>query len=127
MLSERPVARCLSYAHLHALYFGKLLLPVRLCYDYGYPCVPHVEELADARNCKALALYAALALAAARAARRRDRAQLSALSLLALPFLPAAQLLLPVGTLLGERLLYLSFWIKATPASRFFSLSHRRE
>ncbi|KAK7230211.1 cadherin, partial [Aureococcus anophagefferens] len=100
-------ATLLSYLYLHGRYALKLVAPLWLCYDYGFPCVGHVEAFGDARNLLAAGLYAGLAALAVLGVRRRSRAILLAGALGYVPFLPAGHLLLPVGTMLGERLLYL--------------------
>ncbi|KAJ1460132.1 hypothetical protein M885DRAFT_509871 [Pelagophyceae sp. CCMP2097] len=106
-LEPRFLDRAMSYAHLHALYAAKLVWPLRLCYDYGWPCVAHVTSVGDARNAASLGLYAGVAVVVAVAVRGRSTAALRCVALTVVPFLPASQVALPVGTLLGERLLYL--------------------
>jgi hypothetical protein len=98
--------RALSFAHTHFLYFFKLMLPFSLCYDYGAPCIPPVLSLLDYRNPFSLLLYASTVAFGVKAALDRNPARLWAGALLVVPFLPAANVFFPVGTVLGERLLY---------------------
>ena len=63
--------------------------------------------MGDAANLGWIALYAGLAALAVYGVRARSRKILLCGALGYVPFLPAAHVLLPVGTLLGERLLYL--------------------
>lgn len=99
--------KLLTYAYLHVVYFSKLLAPWRLCYDYGYPCIPHVQGWRDARNVWTLLLYSGLVGTGVRALAVRDKRSLACLALTLVPFVPASQIFLEVGTILGERLLYL--------------------
>ena len=103
-----PLARVLSYAYLHSAYAAKLLWPVDwLCYDHGYDCLHVVTSARDPYNAAAFALYATLFACGLHALSSCDRTALWALALLAVPFVPASQAFFPVGTVLGERLLYL--------------------
>lgn len=117
-LKDDPVATYLTYAHFHWTYFLKLVTPAWLCYDYGYPCLPHIYQVKDLRNVYPLALYLFIVYAVYQGLLHRKRHVLLALALGLVPFLPAAHVLLPVGTPVGERLLYLpsvgfSLWVAA--------------
>ena len=154
------LTRGLSIGHLHASYFGLLLVPWRLSADWSFNCVPLVTSVWDPRNAATAALYLlvaymayvavrllhALHTAPAVAAQRgssssrtaaaaqldgstsadsRTRTRKAAarpppagaaearwavvvfFGLLAAPFLPSSNLLLYVGTYIGERLLYI--------------------
>jgi len=100
-------ARALSYAHTHTLYMLKLFLPTSLCYDYGYPCIPHITSPLDYRNVFSLTMYAAVVYFGVHAAVNKNAPRLWAGALLVVPFIPASNLFFPVGTVLGERLLYM--------------------
>ncbi len=106
-LSDNKLATYLTYAHFHWRYFVKLMTPCYLCYDYGYPCLPHILHLNDRRNAYPFMLYSFLAYMAHEGLSKKKRHVLLALALGLVPFLPAAHVLLPVGTPVGERLLYL--------------------
>ena len=106
-LSDDIKATYLTYAHFHWRYFIKLITPAYLCYDYGYPCLPHILHLNDRRNAYPFILYSFLAYFAYEGLVKKKRHVLLALALGLVPFLPAAHILLPVGTPVGERLLYL--------------------
>eukprot|EP00903_Cladosiphon_okamuranus_P011712 g11015.t1 len=99
--------RALSYAFTHAVYAYKLLWPAKLCYDWGYSCIPHVTSLTDMANLGPLTLYASILWAAVWAVVHHDPALIWGLSFLVVPFLPASNLLFPVGAVMAERLLYL--------------------
>lgn len=119
-LDRRSLATWLSYAHIHTRYFGKLVAPLKLCYDYGFPCVQLVTRLDDPRNAWTIVFYLAFgsvsAVCLAMTTRRRrhrfddaadsPRLALCCIVLTVVPFAPASHVILPVGTILGERLLY---------------------
>ncbi|CAN0340036.1 unnamed protein product, partial [Ectocarpus sp. 12 AP-2014] len=99
--------RALSYAFTHAVYASKLLWPTHLCYDWGFSCIPHVTSLADSANLASLALYSSILAAVVFAVARCDTVVMWGLALIVVPFLPASNILFPVGAVVAERLLYL--------------------
>eukprot|EP00811_Abedinium_folium_P002148 NODE_1196_length_2565_cov_4.629614.p1 GENE.NODE_1196_length_2565_cov_4.629614~~NODE_1196_length_2565_cov_4.629614.p1 ORF type:complete len:795 (-),score=224.95 NODE_1196_length_2565_cov_4.629614:45-2429(-) len=105
-----------SYALVHGMYAQLLAWPTFLCYDYGLDAVPTVASPADVRLLLPCAAYLGLVAsisAAASALRRRRRSghypEGIACGLVAtvLGLLPASNLIFPVGTLVGERLIYI--------------------
>jgi len=83
-----------------------LLAPVTLSPDYSYAVIPLVTSILDWRFL--LTAAAAAALVGLAGVRRRTRAVgLFAILWYGFTILPASNLLLPVGTIFGERLLYL--------------------
>jgi tetratricopeptide (TPR) repeat protein len=90
--------------------FGKgialQLLPVGQSPDYSYPAIPLAASPLDPRVLVALALVAAW-LGAGLAVRRRAPVVLWSFAWYAVALLPGSNLLFPIGTLFGERLLYL--------------------
>lgn len=99
--------RALSYAQTHFWYLMKLVYPRYLCFDYGFSCIPTIHSIFDLRNIFSLATYAAFTWATLHALIARRPSLLFSLALLLLPFLPAANILFPVGTVLAERLLFI--------------------
>ncbi|CAN0101548.1 unnamed protein product, partial [Ectocarpus sp. 13 AM-2016] len=99
--------RALSYAFTHAVYASKLLWPTHLCYDWGFSCIPHVTSLADPANLASLALYSSILAAVVFAVACCDTVVMWGLALIVVPFLPASNILFPVGAVVAERLLYL--------------------
>merc|ERR1712070_34783 len=72
--------------------------------------IPPVTTMLDCRLLLPFAAYvgfAAAITATFRAPRRHRRAGLISLAVLVVPFLPASNILFPVGTVVGERLLYI--------------------
>ncbi len=83
-----------------------LLLPLKLSPDYSYEAIPVVRAFADVRFAAALlALVAIIAFVVVK--RRAAPLLLLAAYWYALTLLPGSNFLLPIGTIFGERLLYL--------------------
>jgi Flp pilus assembly protein TadD len=104
------LVRVLSYAYIHGVYTRLLCWPQFLCYDYSMDAIPPVQMFSDCRLLLPLAAYvgfAATVTATLSAPRRYRRAGLISLAVLVVPFLPASNILFPVGTVVGERLLYI--------------------
>jgi len=86
---------------------GRLLAwPAHLSMDYSYEQIPLAGSLLDGRVLAGL-LLVALAVAATLACRRSAPALAFASAFALLAWLPTANLFFPIGTLFGERLLYL--------------------
>jgi len=102
--------RILSYAYIQGVYARLLCWPQFLCYDYSMDAIPAVRTARDCRLLLPLTAYVGLMVAvtlAMRAPLRYRRAGLLSLTLLIVPYLPASNVLFPVGTVVGERLLYI--------------------
>jgi tetratricopeptide (TPR) repeat protein len=87
-------------------YLWLLLVPYHLSADYSYNAIPLSRTLLDPG---VLATLLSLGLLAAGAwlSRRRQPIFAFALSFFALTILPVSNLIVPIGTIMGERLLYL--------------------
>ena len=97
-----PFRRVLTALWVQALYVLKTLLPLTLSADYSFKEIPPVMGLHDARA------WAGLGLVVCGIALYRLRPELRlGLGMYALLFLPASNLLFPIGTVMGERLAYL--------------------
>jgi tetratricopeptide (TPR) repeat protein len=94
--------RVLTALWVQVLYVWKALVPITLSADYSYKQIPLVMGLQDGRAWGGLAMAAI----ACRAFLRRPAMRMG-LALWTLAFLPAANLLMPIGTFMGERLAYL--------------------
>lgn len=106
-LLEEKSHRVMSYMHVHSMYLWKLLNPFSLCYDYGWACIPPVVSLFDYRNVISVGVYALILSFGVYGAVAMEGMYLWAGALTVVPFLPASNLFFPIGTILGERLLYL--------------------
>jgi tetratricopeptide (TPR) repeat protein len=101
--------RILSFSNIHAHNAWLLLSPSGLCCDWSLGTLPLVSSLSDTRNLYSLALYATLLLLLLHTlCSKRDRMAVGmAMALLLLPFLPASGILLQVGFVIAERVLYM--------------------
>ncbi len=103
--------RQLTHNYLLSVNWALLLAPTHLCCDWTMNTVPLVVSLADPRNLCTIALYALLGHLAYRALSsppgRDAPVILTGLGLLVFPFVPASNLLFPVGFVVAERILYL--------------------
>eukprot|EP01062_Namystynia_karyoxenos_P056397 TRINITY_DN47350_c0_g1_i1.p1 TRINITY_DN47350_c0_g1~~TRINITY_DN47350_c0_g1_i1.p1 ORF type:complete len:911 (+),score=236.58 TRINITY_DN47350_c0_g1_i1:86-2734(+) len=113
ILFAEGAERVLSRLYIQAKYLQLLLFPVELCCEYPYDCIPLVRNFRDPRAWAAVGVAGAAALAALlllRGLLRRSRGAAALAPLLAwvvCPFVPASGLFATVGTMLGERLLYI--------------------
>ncbi len=97
-----PARRILTALWVQVLYVWRCLVPVTLSADYSYKAIPLVMSLRDPRAWAGLVLAAAGAWAALwRPALR------TSVAFWVVPFLPAANILMAIGTTMGERLAYL--------------------
>ena len=114
---ENMVSRAMSYTYLVARHIWLVLNPrAEQCYDWSFGTIPPIVAIDDPRNwagaAAIVAITAWLALAltgsvtASVASRARCRALRLALALASAAFLPASNLLFPVGFTLAERVLY---------------------
>lgn len=117
--TDNPVAleadastRTMTLLYLAARHVGLLLVPTRLCCDWGGGGVPMITHISDSRNFFTLAHLGGTvvcAIAAWRAWRRRGYALPALLlAMSVLPYLPASNLFAYVGFVIAERVLYIS-------------------
>jgi Flp pilus assembly protein TadD len=106
LVAADPVVRPATAGWVLAKYLGLFVAPVTLSADYSFNQIPAIAALSDARVLAAALL--ALAAAAALAGFVRDQApwSISVLALL-LFWLPVSNTLVPIGTIMAERLFYL--------------------
>ena len=110
-LSNSSLTRTLTYSYLGALNLWLLLCPYWLCCDWSMGSIELVQTMYDVRL---LALAGAVLLLTAvttysliRVSLYRDRTVLYSLLLMVCPFIPASNMLFPVGFVIAERVLYL--------------------
>jgi len=87
-------------------YLAQLTVPLRLSADYSYNAVPVVASVLDPRFLGAAAVWTLLAVGLLFCVRRAPGLVLAAV-FLAIPLSLTANILFPIGTIKGERLLYL--------------------
>ena len=105
MFAATPLSKALSLAHVQCQYARLLVWPTDMCCEYPFDCVPLVAGWADPRvphmaGCAAALLALLVALA-------RRPFYLAYAVYAAAPYLPASGVLFTIGTMLGERLLYM--------------------
>ena len=118
--------KVLSYMYLHFRYMWLLLWPTELSAEYAFDCIPSVSSAASPQFLAALCTYITVfaliifSLVGTIKVRRSEKDgdfehgvrpvalqfMQHALLLMIVPFVPASGLLLRLGTLLAERLLY---------------------
>ncbi len=94
--------RILTALWVQVLYVSRTLFPLTLSADYSYKEIPLVMSLHDGRAWAGLALVGLAVVAFIRWPATR-----LGLAFWVLLFLPAANLLMPIGTMMGERLVFL--------------------
>eukprot|EP00937_MAST-01D_sp_MAST-1D-sp2_P002379 g2379.t1 len=122
-------AKVMSYGYAHARYLLLLLWPRPgdLCFDHGFDATPVVAELWDNRHITTVAAYCAFLALLAAVILHGSAQLLFCVVFAAVSFLPASHVLLPVGTIVGERLL-LAGWAQAALSARVTaSASVRRQ
>lgn len=87
-------------------YVGLLLFPLHLSYDYSYAQIPLLRSLGDPRLWLVLALSVAGGLGLVASARRAPRVFFG-LAFALVTFSVVSNLLIPIGTIMAERLVYL--------------------
>ena len=87
-------------------YLGLLIFPLHLSYDYSYNQIPLIRSLLDLRVLGVL-VGSAILVAMLIWSYRSSKAMCFALGLAGVTFSIVSNLVLPIGTILGERLLYL--------------------
>jgi len=107
-----------------ARYAGLLVAPVRLAVDYSYAAIVPARSLYEPAVLAGLVVTLAGLVACIRGWRRRP-AEAFALAFTGLAFAPVSNMLLPIGTIMAERLLYLpsagvvllvAAWVARIPA-----------
>ncbi|CAE8650123.1 unnamed protein product, partial [Polarella glacialis] len=116
-VQEDPWVRVLSYALVHGLYAKLLVWPTFLCYDYSFDAVPIVTSVKDVRLLASVTAYLGFAqllccslrvLLSQRKWQMRSReGPIVGVAIILLSFLPMSNIFFPVGTVIGERLLYI--------------------
>eukprot|EP00049_Salpingoeca_infusionum_P003068 m.63027 g.63027 ORF g.63027 m.63027 type:complete len:660 (+) comp11938_c0_seq1:228-2207(+) len=110
---EDTLNRVLTKNHYAFIHFGLLVWPFSLCCDWSSFGVPNVEGLSDFRNLETAAMYLFLAWVCFASVFAKDLPQALRSSLLLgigwaiVTFIPASGLLVEVGFVVAERILYM--------------------
>ena len=104
-------ARQLTFNYLIAVNSKLLMSPVDLCCDWTMNTIPLVQSLGDPRNLATIVVFTLLGHLGYRGLLTNPHPEssviLTGLGLLVFPFIPASNLLFPVGFVVAERVLYL--------------------
>jgi tetratricopeptide (TPR) repeat protein len=101
-----PLPRLLTAIGVTAKYVGTLVWPFRLSADYSYPQIPLIESATAPAFLAGLTLLIGLAVLAAWG-RRRSADVCFAVVFTATTFAVVSNFVVPIGTIMAERLLYL--------------------
>ena len=106
LIDLAPGWRVLNALQVTLRYLGLLLFPLRLSYDYSYNQIPMLDSLFDPRSLVVLGGALVLVVASA-VAYQRSRTLFFAIAFFVVTFSIVSNLVVPIGTVMGERLLYL--------------------
>ncbi len=107
-LVHAPLApRLLTAMVVAGRYLSLCLWPFPLSPDYSLNQIPLATSPLDARLLLAVLLWGSILFLATRSSRRGNETVGFSVAFILLTFLPAANLLIPIGTIMGERLFYL--------------------
>lgn len=106
LIALKPGWRVLNALQVVLRYLGLLVFPLHLSYDYSYRQIFMLDSLRDPRSLAVLGASVALVVASA-IVYVRSRMTFFALSFLIVTFSIVSNLVIPIGTAMGERLLYL--------------------
>ena len=104
--------RFYSFGMVHAKYLDLLLFPTHLCYDYSLTAMPILRSVTDIRILGVLSAYLTVCLLVKTIVslylgnHPLGKQLLIGFIVAVIPWLPASNILFPVGTVVGERLLY---------------------
>ena len=99
------ITRFRTYIHYHWCYLKLLILPIYQSWDYSFDAIPLVRSWSDFRNLGGLTLWGFVSGMIALHSRHSSKS-LFAIGVALATFLPSSSLLMDVGTVIGERLLY---------------------
>ena len=102
--------RQLNWLYLTFVNSWLLLNPAHLCADWRFELIPLIRTIADPHNALSivtLTTVMALVFHGAKGTSEQSRILLFGLAMTIVPFLPASNLLFPVGFVVAERVLYL--------------------
>ncbi|XP_038209319.1 protein O-mannosyl-transferase TMTC4-like isoform X2 [Zerene cesonia] len=104
--------RVASYNYIYFINSLLFVWPYWLCYDWSMGCIPLIKEYTDIRIMFVILLYCFGCMGLLSVFNGRNRMQtkrliILAFSLVIIPFLPASNMLFPVGFVIAERILYI--------------------
>ncbi|XP_032517766.2 protein O-mannosyl-transferase TMTC4-like [Danaus plexippus] len=111
--SDSIITKVATYNYIYFLNFTLLVWPQWLCYDWSMGCVPLINSVLDFRILLPVILYIYAVLfvkfVITNGIHSFPQARLLIMSvvLISLPFLPASNIVYPVGFVIAERILYI--------------------
>nr|XP_026484946.1 transmembrane and TPR repeat-containing protein 4-like isoform X1 [Vanessa tameamea] len=110
--SDDLFTKVATYNYIYFLNILLLIWPQWLCYDWSMGCVPLIRNILDYRIIFVLSFYLyglffIISIATKKSNYSIRRIELLAVSLMVIPFLPAANIVYPVGFVIAERILYI--------------------
>ncbi|KAG5862936.1 Protein O-mannosyl-transferase TMTC4 [Gonioctena quinquepunctata] len=110
--AQHVFTRVFTYNYIYLLNFLLLVWPQWLCFDWSMGCIPLIETICDIRAVLVVFLwiigfYALFTLLRKNYQNEVLDARIMGVCLIILPFLPASNLLFPVGFVIAERTLLL--------------------
>lgn len=110
---ENYYTRVKTYNYIYFLNILLLIWPQWLCYDWSMGCIPLLENNMDFRTIFIFIMYIYGGLLIKSLFNNKNhsttkRSLIIGVSLMILPFLPAANIVRPVGFVIAERILYIS-------------------
>jgi len=106
LASADTMTRVLTAIKIGGMYLWLFFWPVRLSADYSFSSIPLSHSL-DFETLTSIIVWSGLLALGVFSFVRRKPIPLLAVSLLVFPFLPVSNILIPIGTIMGERLFYL--------------------
>eukprot|EP01061_Rhynchopus_euleeides_P019438 TRINITY_DN31920_c0_g1_i1.p1 TRINITY_DN31920_c0_g1~~TRINITY_DN31920_c0_g1_i1.p1 ORF type:complete len:758 (+),score=242.30 TRINITY_DN31920_c0_g1_i1:75-2348(+) len=106
LFAPNATSQVLSLAFIQVQYAQLLVWPTDLCCEYPFDCIPLLTTLHDPRVLSILGAAAAAALVLW-CVRRTGGVAVVGLVWVVVPYVPASGVILTIGTMLGERLLYM--------------------
>ncbi|KAM3966715.1 LOW QUALITY PROTEIN: protein O-mannosyl-transferase Tmtc4 [Aphomia sociella] len=105
--------KVVTYSYIYFLNSLLFIWPQWLCYDWSMGCIPLINNVLDYRIILIIFMYVygVLILVATLYIQNKEsfkRALMTATALTVVPFLPATNILYPVGFVIAERILYIS-------------------
>ena len=105
LIFSSATERILTAFKVLSMYIGKSIVPVNLCSDYSYNQIPIVDNILNIESFLGLIIFLGLIFSIFYFINRQPVISLSS-SFFFFAFLPISNLLFPIGTIAGERLMF---------------------
>ncbi|XP_039745283.1 protein O-mannosyl-transferase TMTC4 isoform X2 [Pararge aegeria] len=110
--SDNLFSKIATYNYIYFFNIMLLIWPQWLCYDWSMGCIPLINNVLDFRILFVLIMYLYIflyikAVIGGKYKKSSKRISLLATSFMLIPFLPATNIVFPVGFVIAERILYI--------------------